>query len=150
LTYLGDLKPESIEWTPFFDLGKESPALARFLGPRFDRGRESEIMRLDDKSYKKGVSLTSRTKLVYRLPAGSKRFRALAGIDDAVGNLGSVQLVIQGDGRQLYSGKLTGSDAAVDLDLDLAGVRRLTVFVDFGEDMDIADHLNLCEARIVK
>jgi hypothetical protein len=150
LTYLSDLKPESVEWTPFFDLGKQSPALAKFLGPRFDRGREDSVMRLDEKAYKRGVSLTSRTKLVYRLPAQSKRFRALAGIDDGVGNLGSVQLVIQGDDRQLYSGKLTGSDPPVELDLDLAGVRRLTIFVDFGDDLDVADHLNLCEARIVK
>jgi hypothetical protein len=150
LTYLSDLKPESVEWTPFFDLGKQSPALARFLGPRFDRGREDPVMRLDEKAYKRGVSLTSRTKMVYRLPAQSKRFRALAGIDDGVGNLGSVQLVIQGDDRQLYSGKHTGNDPPVDLDLDLAGVRRLTILVDFGDDLDVADHLNLCEARIVK
>jgi hypothetical protein len=150
LTYLSDLKPQSVEWTPFFDLGKQSPALARFLGPRFDRGREDTVMRLEEKEYKRGVSLTSRTKMVYRLPSGSKRFRALAGIDDGVGNLGSVQLVIQGDDRQLYSGKLTGSDPPVELDLDLAGVRRLTILVDFGDDWDVADHLNLCEARIVK
>jgi hypothetical protein len=150
LTYLSDLKPQSVEWTPFFDLGKQSPALAKFLGPHFDRGREEAVMRLDEKEYKRGVSLTSRTKMVYRLPAQSKRFRALAGIDDGVGNLGSVQLVIQGDDRQLYSGKLTGSDPPVELDLDLAGVRRLTILVDFGDDLDVADHLNLCEARIVK
>jgi hypothetical protein len=150
LTYLSDLKPQSVEWTPFFDLGKQSPVLARFLGPRFDRGREDSVMRLDEKTYKRGVSLTSRTKMVYRLPAQSKRFRALAGIDDGVGNLGSVQLVIHGDDRQLYSGKLTGNDPPVELDLDLAGVRRLTILVDFGDDLDVADHLNLCEARIVK
>jgi hypothetical protein len=150
LTYLSDLKPESVRFTPFFDLGKQSPALAKFLGPRFDRGREDELMRLDGKTYSKGVSLTSRTELVYRLPAQAKHFRATAGIDDGVGNLGSVQLQIKGDDRQLYSGKLTGRDAPVDLDLDLAGVRRLTILVDFGDDLDVGDHLDLCEARIVK
>ena len=64
------------------------------MAPRFDRGREDEVMRLAGKEYKKGVSLTSRTELVYKLPARVKRFQALAGIDDRVGNLGSVQLVI--------------------------------------------------------
>jgi hypothetical protein len=150
LTYLSDLKPVSVQWTPFFDLGKQSPALAKFLGPRFDRGREDEVMRLDGKEYKKGISLTSRTELVYRVPAQAKRLRALAGIDDGVANLGSVQLVITGDGRQLYSGKLTGKDPAAELDLDLSGVRRLAILVDFGDDLDVGDHLNLCEARIVK
>ena len=150
LTYLSDLKPVSVQWTPFFDLGKQSPALAKFLGPRFDRGREDEVMRLDGKEYKKGISLTSRTEIVFKVPAQAKRFRALAGIDDGVANLGSVQLVITGDGRQLYSGKLTGKDPAAELDLDLSGVRRLAILVDFGDDLDVGDHLNLCEARIVK
>jgi hypothetical protein len=150
LTYLSDLKPQSVQWTPFFDLGKQSPALAKFLGPRFDRGREDEVMRLDGKTYKKGISLTSRTEIVFKVPAQAKRFRALAGIDDGVANLGSVQLQITGDGRQLYSGKLTGKDPPAELDLDLAGVRRLAILVDFGDDLDVGDHLNLCEARIVK
>jgi hypothetical protein len=150
LTYLSDLKPLSVQWTPFFDLGKQSPALAKFLGPRFDRGREDEVMRLDGKEYKKGISLTSRTEIVFKIPAQAKRFRALAGIDDGVANLGSVRLQITGDGRQLYSEKLTGKDPPAELDLDLAGVRRLAILVDFGDDLDVGDYLNLCEARIVK
>lgn len=150
LVYLSELKPESVNWTSYFDLGKQSPALANFLGPRFDRGREDSVMRLGGKTYKRGVSLTSRTEMVYKLPAKSRRFQAVAGIDDLVGNLGSVQLVVTGDGRTLYTGKLTGKDEPVELDLDLTGVRRLTVLVDYGGDLDIADHLNLCEARIVK
>jgi hypothetical protein len=59
-------------------------------------------------------------------------------------------LEIKGDGRQLYSGKLTGKDPPAALDVELAGVRRLVILVDFGDDLDVADHLNLCEARIVK
>jgi hypothetical protein len=150
LVYLSELKPESVDWTSFFDLGTQAPSLARFMAPRFDRGREDEVMRLGGKDYKKGVSLTSRTELVYRLPARAKRFKALVGIDDRVGNLGSVQLVIRGDNRELYSRKITGKDEPMEIDADLAGVRRLTILVDFGDDLDVADHLNLCEARIVK
>ena len=72
------------------------------------------------------------------------------GIDDRVGNLGSVELMIRGDNRELYSGKIAGKDEPIEIDADLAGVRRLTILVDFGDDLDVADHLNLCEARIVK
>ncbi len=150
LVYLSDLKPESVNWTSFFDLANQAPSLARFMAPRFDRGREDEVMRLAGKEYRKGVSLTSRTELIYKLPARAKRFKALAGIDDRVGNLGSVQLVITGDNRELYSGKITGKDEPLEIDADLVGVRRLTILVDYGDDLDVADHLNLCEARIVK
>ena len=43
-----------------------------------------------------------------------------------------------------------GSEPAKPLDLDVSGVRRLTILVDFGENLDTADHLDLAEARLVK
>ncbi len=150
LIYLSDLKAETTVFTPYFDLGKQSPALARFFEPRRDRGREDEKLRLAGKSYKKGLSLTSRTELVFKVPTKAKRFKALAGIDDGVRPQGSVQLDITADGKKLYSGKLSGKDSPVELDLDLTNMRRLTVLVDYGDDLDFGDHLNLCDARIVK
>ncbi len=36
------------------------------------------------------------------------------------------------------------------LSLDLTGVRRLTIEVDFGEGGDAGDHLNLCDVRIIQ
>ncbi|MDZ4820896.1 MAG: NPCBM/NEW2 domain-containing protein [Planctomycetota bacterium] len=150
LSYLSDLPFESVKWTPFFDLGKSSTAIAKFFEPRRDRGREQSTLRLAGKEYKRGLSLTSRTEVVFKVPAKAKRLKALAGIDDTVRPQGNVVLVISGDGKQLYKGQINGKDKPVDLDLDLSGVRRLTVLVDFGEDLDFGDHLNLCEARIVK
>jgi hypothetical protein len=45
---------------------------------------------------------------------------------------------------------VTGRDKAFPVDLDITGVKRLKILVDFGEEMDIADHLNLCDARLTK
>ncbi len=33
LVYLSDLKPESVQWTSFFDLANQAPSLARFMAP---------------------------------------------------------------------------------------------------------------------
>ena len=39
----------------------------------------------------------------------------------------------------------------VDIDLDLRGVRRLEILVDYGEDkVGYGDYLNLCNARLMK
>jgi len=150
IIYLSDLKPESTAWTPYFGMGKELPARASFYAPRQDQGLEPDGLRLEGKQYRKGLALHSRTKVVYRLPGRFRRFKAIAGIDDRVRPRGNVQLVISGDDQVLLEAALTGKDPPRELDLDLTGARRLTILVDFGEDLDVADHLDLCEARIVK
>jgi hypothetical protein len=50
----------------------------------------------------------------------------------------------------LFDEAIRGADEPRQLDISLAGVRRLQILVDYGEDLDVGDHLNLCEARIVK
>jgi hypothetical protein len=36
------------------------------------------------------------------------------------------------------------------LNLPLLGVRRLEILVDFSDDLDIGDFVDLCEARVTK
>jgi hypothetical protein len=61
-----------------------------------------------------------------------------------------VTLIISGDGKQLLSENLAGTKQ-VNIDLDLRGVRRLEILVDFGEDnVGYGDYLNLCNARLMK
>jgi hypothetical protein len=150
IVYLSDLEPESLVWTPYFGSGEEPPALARFFGPREDRGLDPGPLELDGRQYAKGLALHSRTSLVYRLPGRFRRFKATVGIDDRVRPQGNVRLVIRGDDRVLWEAALTGTGPAQPVDLDLRGVRRLGILVDYGDDLDVADHLNLCDARIVK
>ena len=88
--------------------------------------------------------------MVYRLPGRFGRFKAIVGIDDSVRPNGNVRLVISGDDRVLLEATIDGSDEPKPVDLDISGVRRLRILVDFGQRLDVADHLDLCEARIVK
>jgi hypothetical protein len=150
IVYLGDLKPESVEWTPYFGLGKELPVRSEFYGPRVDRSTTGGPLELDGKSYKKGLSAHSKTVLVYRLPDRFRRLAAPVGIDDRVRPRGHVQLVIRGDERVLFDAPVSGSDPPRSIDLDVTGVRRITILVDFGAELDLADHLDLCDARLVK
>lgn len=150
LQYLSDLKPESVTVTPFVELPKQFPALAQYFAPRYDQGRDDAALRLDGKAYTKGLSLHSRTEITYRVPSKSRKFLALAGIDDSVGTEGHVAVKISGDGKELYSGNFSGADKAVPLEIDITGVRKLTILVDYGQDLDVGDYFDLAEARIVK
>lgn len=150
IVFLSDLKPESVRWTPFFGTADNLPALAEFFAPRQDRALEPRPLKLAGKEYAKGLALHSRTEVTYRLARPFRRLAAVAGIDDRVRPGGHVQLVIRGDDKVLFDEMIAGTDPPKALDLDIAGVRRITVLVDFGKDLDVGDHLNLCEARVIQ
>jgi len=154
--YLSDLEPESVEWSAFLDASKTSPLLARLYQPRKDRGFDGKKLKLRvagdprPKEFNKGLAIHSRTLMIYRLDGKFRRFQALAGIDASVKEAGHVRLVIHGDTKQLFEGVISGDADAVPLDLDVTDCRRLKILVDFGDDLDIADHLDLCNARVIK
>jgi NPCBM/NEW2 domain len=148
--YLSDLDPDKQQWTPYVDFGKEAQSLAEFYELRRDEGRNHELIAVRGKTFAKGISLTSRTALEYRLPGGIKRFKALAAIDDSVREIGNVKLQIAADGKKLLDREIAGSDDPVDIDLDVTGARRLSILVDYGKGMDAGDYLNLADARVVK
>jgi len=151
IIYLTDIEPESVIYTPFFGTAEQLPVVAQFFGPRENRSLAGEPLKLAGETYENGLAIHSRTELTYRLPGRFSRFKAVAGIDDAVRPGGHVRLVVQGDENVLLEEMVTGEDdAPLPIDLALTGVRRLSILVDFGDKTDISDHLDLCEARIIK
>lgn len=148
--WLSDLQPESVQWQPYFGTRVPLPRLTRLFRPRMDESATGDPLVLDGRSYAKGMAIRSQTKMDYRLTDDFRYFHAVAGIDDHVRDQGNVDLVISGDGRVLYSQRITGKDSAQPINLDIAGIRRLSILVDFGDEMDVSDHLNLCDARLTK
>jgi hypothetical protein len=135
--WLDALEPESIQWRPFIETKSTGAWLPRPL-------------LLAGQAYDHGLRVQSRTDLLFRLTGDARQFQALVGIDDRVRPAGNVRLVVSGDDRELFSQTITGSDEPLALGLDITGVKRLRILVDFGEQVDIADFLNLCDARITK
>lgn len=148
--FLSDLEPDAVSWKPLVDFGDSAPALAQFYALRRDQAREHGPLRVGNKAYRKGLAIASRTLVVYRLPTGAKTFKAIVGIDDSVREAGHVVLKITADGKQLLSAPIAGRSDPVPVDLNVAGARKLEILVDYGEDLDTGDYLNLADARIVK
>jgi len=141
LRYLSDMEPREVKYTPFFDITWKY---------RRNTNLDGGPLRVGRKEYARGISIHSRTMLRYRLSREFRRFQAVVGIDRVVGRNGDVQLVISGDGKVLFEENIRGVDDPRALDLDVSGVHNLEILVDFGGDLDIADHLDLADAKLVK
>jgi hypothetical protein len=147
--FLSDLKPDSVAHVPYLAAASTAKKPeSRFHRPRFNASASSGPLRVTGANYAKGISLYSRTELVYRLPEGISRLQAIAGLDPTDSAHGNVRLVISGDDRVLLERTIQGSEV-VPISVPLGGVRRLKVVVDFNGD-EVADRLNLCEARLLK
>jgi len=150
IVYLSDLEPESVRWTPFFGPAETPASQVEFFAPRKDRALEPRPIQLGGKKYAKGLAIHSRTEMVYRLPRPFRRLQAVVGIDDQIRPSGHVQLVIRGDDKVLLDQAISGDQPPKPIDLDISGVRRLVILVDFGQDMDIGDHLLLGDIKLVQ
>jgi hypothetical protein len=151
IQYLSDLDPESFAFQPFFAPAENLPALTEFYRLRRDIGLENQPLRLDGRAYRKGIALYSRSTVVYRLPGKFRNFTATAGIDDAVrASGGDVKLEILGDGKSLWTGHVRGAEQPQSINVEITGVKRLEIVADYGDRQDVADHLDLCEAKVSK
>ena len=139
--YLSQIEPRQVKYTPFFDVTFQY---------RRNRNLDGEPLRLDNKTYTRGLAIHSKTYLRYRIGSDYRRFQAVMGIDKAVAPMGDVHVVISGDGKKLLEADVRGTDKPRVIDLDVSGVRDLEILVDFGRDLDIADHLDLADARVIK
>lgn len=155
--YLSDIKPMRVQWTPFLASQVVSDGLSRLFQPRRNRGFGGGKLRLrfaggshQSPQFNKGLAVHCRTQLVYRLPDGFRHLTAWVGIDQAANAGDSARLVLSGDGRRLLDRLVTRQDPPFPIDLDIEAVRRLSILVDFPDDLAVTGQLDLCDLRITK
>jgi hypothetical protein len=142
VVYLSDLKPATVEQTPFF--GKVIPF-------RNDVSLDGGPIKLSDGEYKKGVCVHSRCVLTYTLDGRFQRFRAKLGFEQPAGRQGRVAARVRGTEKVLYENlDARGDQPPAELDLDLAGQQTLTLEVDFGKDQDVGDRVVWANARLLR
>jgi hypothetical protein len=127
------------------------------LGPvEKDRSNGSELegdggpLTLNGTIYEKGLGVHSDSKIEIQLDGLYQQFQATVGVDDEVGNNGSVRFLVHGDGRLIggNGGEKYGNSLAKDLDVDITGYNTLRLSVTPGRDKD-KDHANWANAKII-
>jgi hypothetical protein len=94
------------------------------------------------RTFAKGIGSHAASSLTTWLGGACTRFVADVGVDDDVEvTEGSVTFVVVGDGRTLTSTAVIRSgDTATHLDLDVSGIKRLTLSTTDGGDGKNSDH----------
>ena len=95
------------------------------------------------------------TRLAYDVPAGWNRLEADIALDDAAGLEGSAifKVVVESGGQwqAAYESPIVrGGDAPLPVKIDLKGVTRAALLVEYADRGDVLDHANWLNVRLVK
>ena len=118
---------------------------------RRDKSTDGNPLTLAGVVSAKGIGTHAQSQIVYTLSGGYNRFQCLVGVDDEVGNGGSVVFSVSTDGSSRFnSGVVTGTSASQAIDLDVTGVNLLTLSVEDGGDGTTLDHADWAGARVIR
>ena len=105
---------------------------------------------LDDRKYEKGLGTHSHCRLTYRTNRDYTGFSATIGIDDNAGSEGDCVFVVYTDGKKQFEQRLTAGTPAKEIKVDIADSMMVSLEVRAGENLDLGDQANWCDARFLK
>ena len=141
VTYAGDLAwlRSSNGWGP--------PEVDRSNGER--ASDDGGPIRIGATAFDHGIGAHAPSRIVVELDDRCSVFLADVGLDEEVGDRGSVVFEVWGDGEPLaVSGIVRGPQAPVPIAADLRGVGRMTLVVTPGGDGNAFDHADWGDARL--
>jgi alpha-galactosidase len=114
-----------------------------------DKSVDGHALTIAGVAYAKGIAPHAASEMKYYLGTHCTRFTAGAGIDDETGKRGSVTFTVLGDGKVLAeTGVVTGGQAAVPVDVDVANVTELVLVTGVGPDNNNYDHSEWVDAKL--
>jgi hypothetical protein len=141
VTYAGDLGwlRSSNGWGP--------PEVDRSNGER--ASDDGGLIRIGTTAFDHGIGAHAPSRIVVELDDRCSVFLADVGLDEEVGDRGSVVFEVWGDGEPLaVSGIVRGPQAPVPIAADLRGVGRMALVVTPGGDGNAFDHADWGDARL--
>ncbi len=124
---------------------------------RFDQSVIGGPLAIAGRRFDSGLGVHSRTELTYEIGGAYETFVVTIGLDDAVRPRGSVVFRVLGGKTSgqastvlFDSGVVTGADPPRDVIVDVSGITLLTLVVDYGNDLDLADAAVWGDARLLK
>ena len=141
LVYLSDLTPVEVD--------EESiVAFPRSWQP--DLSVRRRPLTLGAGTFAKGIGVQARSRLAFRAGGQYELLSATIGIDAETAGHGDCVFVVLGDGEERFRKRVKGSDPPYDLRVDVRGVNEVVLLVEPGEDLDLSDHADWCDACLIR
>jgi len=140
--WLSDLPTVQFESASYF--GRPWPLMR-------DRNVVGGPLRCGGAEFERGIGLHSSARAAWNLDGRYARFVAAIGIDDSGGQWSDADVTIRLDGRAVLElTHLRHGEQPRPVDVDVSGVKRLELQVGFGDNSDIQDRIDVCDAGLVR
>jgi hypothetical protein len=155
LEYLSDLDPLKVVARGNLDEdGKDHPQRDRLFRDVNVRGKKvKQRITLGGVPYPKGLAIRPYAEVEYDLKGDYQELSALIGFDDNIVVTHKVELVVEGDGKELASYTLSPEDAQRfrPVTLNVKDVQKLKLVVRVpGDGDEVATHVSLADAKVYK
>jgi hypothetical protein len=141
MVFLSDLEPVEARHQPIVTL--ERPWQA-------DRSVGGRPLTLAGKVFDKGLGVASRSVVTFTNEGNYDLLAATIGIDGETEGRGDCIFVVEADGREVFRQRMAGKDQPQSINVDISGREKVSLIVEPGEDLDLADHADWCDARLVR
>ena len=123
--------------------------IAGWGSPKANRSIDGNKLSIGNETFERGVGTHAASKWEIALGGEAISFSAAVGVDKEVGEHGSVNFAVYGDGEELYdSGTMKGTESAKECSVNLEGIKQLVLVVE-DVDGDISyDHADWAMAKI--
>ena len=134
ILYLSDLKAEKITGTLNNDKSAGGKAIV-----------------VNGKTYKKGLGVKANSEIIYKLDGTWDKLLGHVGMDDEVGDKGSVMFRVFADGNLIFeSPEQTGKSIKQLMELNIFGVKELKlILLDLGDGNEL-DHGDWVDAKLLR
>ncbi len=138
LNFLSDLEPAKVVER------SGSGLVTRY---RKDHNLDDGPIRIDGKTYPKGLALHAYTELEYDLGGKYKELTAVLGVDDEVGGDSKALVTIECDDTKVFSQEVNRKTVKP-LILKVKDVNKLRIVVSSRNVLDLHDHVTLANAKV--
>jgi hypothetical protein len=141
VAFLSDMRP----------VAEEQSALVTIPRPwQRDKSVSGRPLTLGTKVFEKGIGVHARSELTFAAEGKYDVLAATIGIDAETGGKGDCVFTILADGQPVFSRRKKGTDQPEAIQVEIPRAQQVTLRVEPGEDLDLADHADWAEVRLVR
>jgi hypothetical protein len=141
LVYVSDLEPVEVAEQPVVTFPKPW---------RRDRSVDGGTLTVGGRTFAEGIGVKPRSELTFAVDDRYELLTATVGIDAEAAGRGDCEFVVLGDGRELARKQVSSTGGPQDVKVDVRGVRRLTLLVEPGRNLDLGDHADWCDPCLIR